>query len=183
MHYIICFNINAGNKSQAHGVRVLVACVRLLSILVKTERFLFGWNSLQAYRFLYINEVAFAGLRCTRTCLLYQHIIMGNSPPIKASEVYIMIKPLNDFIVIQPTEVDEKTTGGIILMEESKDKPQTGVVVTVGAGRVMDDGKRIEASVAEGDKVIYSRYAGTEIAHKGHNLLLIREMDILAIIE
>lgn len=94
-----------------------------------------------------------------------------------------MIRPLNDFIIIEPIEVDEKSTGGIILMEASKEKPQTGTVLAVGRGRIMEDGQRIEPDVKANDKVIYARYAGTEIVYEGTTALLVREMDILAVIE
>lgn len=94
-----------------------------------------------------------------------------------------MIRPLNDFIIIQPKEVDEKTTAGIILMPQSKEAPQTGIVISVGRGRITSDGNAISPNVNVGDEVIYTRYAGTEIADGNGTLLLLREMDILAIIE
>lgn len=92
------------------------------------------------------------------------------------------IKPLGDRVVVRPEEAEEKTQSGLIIPDTAKEKPQRGTVVSVGPGRV-EDGKKIEMSVGQGDKVLYGKYAGTEITLDGEDLLIMRESDILGIIE
>ncbi|RBW67564.1 co-chaperone GroES [Bacillus taeanensis] len=94
-----------------------------------------------------------------------------------------MLKPLGDRIVIETVEQEEKTASGIVLPDTAKEKPQEGRVVAVGAGRVADNGERIALEVAEGDSVIYSKYAGTEVKYDGKEYLILRESDVLAIIK
>lgn len=108
---------------------------------------------------------------------------MGEKLTINHRELHKMIKPLNDFIIIKPNEIEEKSSAGIVLLETAQQKPQTGTVVAVGRGRLAEDGTRIPLSVSNNDKVIYARYAGTEVLHEGQSLLIVREMDILAIID
>lgn len=93
-----------------------------------------------------------------------------------------MIKPLGDRVVLEVTEKEEKTTSGIILPENSKEKPQEGRVVSVGSGQI-EDGKRVALEVKEGNLVIFSKYAGTEVTYDGKDFLILRESDILAIVE
>ncbi|MBX6352583.1 MAG: co-chaperone GroES [Thermoflavifilum sp.] len=93
-----------------------------------------------------------------------------------------MLKPLADRVVVRPLEREEKTASGIFLPDTAKEKPQEGEVVAVGPGRV-EDGKRIELEVKVGDRVVYSKYAGTEVKVGDEELLILRESDILAIIE
>ena len=90
------------------------------------------------------------------------------------------IQPLGDRVVVKPAEAKEEMRGGIILPDTAKEKPQEGEVVAVGPGRVTDDGKRIAMDVKVGDKVIYSKYGGTEIKDVGNEVLILRESDILA---
>lgn len=93
------------------------------------------------------------------------------------------LKPLGDRLVIEPREREEFTASGIILPETAKEKPQEGVVLAVGPGRRDDDGKRVEMDVNSGDVVLYAKYAGTEVKVDGKKLLILKESDILAILE
>ncbi|MBI4201309.1 MAG: co-chaperone GroES [Chloroflexi bacterium] len=88
--------------------------------------------------------------------------------------------PLGDRVVIKPIEREERTKGGLVLPDTAKEKPQEGEVVAVGPGRVADDGKRVIMEVKAGDKVVYSKYAGTEVKEDNQEYLIIRESDILA---
>lgn len=94
-----------------------------------------------------------------------------------------MLKPLGDRIVIELVEAEEKTASGIVLPDSAKEKPQEGKVLAVGNGRVLDNGTRAELDVREGDRVLYSKYAGTEVKYDGKELLILRESDILAVIQ
>lgn len=93
-----------------------------------------------------------------------------------------MLKPLGDRIIIETVEKEEKTASGIVLPDSAKEKPQEGRVVAVGTGRVTDHGERIALEVSEGDKVIFSKYAGTEVKYDGREYLILRQDDILAVI-
>ncbi len=92
------------------------------------------------------------------------------------------IKPLSDRVLVQPEEAEEKTDSGIIIPDTAKEKPQQGKVVAVGPGKV-EDGSKIEMSVSEGDLVLYGKYAGTEITLDGEEYMIMRESDILGIIQ
>ena len=94
-----------------------------------------------------------------------------------------MLRPLGDRIIIELVEVEEKTAFGIVLPDSAKEKPQTGKVVAVGTGRVLDNGTRIELDVKSGDEIIFSKFAGTEVKYEGTEYLIIRESDILAVIQ
>jgi chaperonin GroES len=93
------------------------------------------------------------------------------------------LKPLADRLVVEPIEQEEVTAGGIILPETAKEKPQQGKVIAAGPGRTDEDGERIPMDVKVGDKVLYAKYSGTEIKMDGKKLLILRESDILAIVE
>ena len=93
------------------------------------------------------------------------------------------LKPLADRLVVEPIEQEDVTAGGIILPETAKEKPQQGKVIAAGPGRTDEDGKRIPMDVNVGDKVLYAKYSGTEIKMDGKKLLILRESDILAIVE
>ena len=93
------------------------------------------------------------------------------------------LKPLADRLVVEPSEQEEVTAGGIILPETAKEKPQQGKVIAAGPGRTDDDGKRITMEVKVGDRVLYAKYSGTEVKLDGKKVLILRESDILAIIE
>lgn len=94
-----------------------------------------------------------------------------------------MLKPLGDRIVIELIEAEEKTASGIVLPDSAKEKPQEGKVLAVGNGRVLDNGTRAEVDVQVGDRVLYSKYAGTEVKYDGKEVLILRESDILAVIQ
>lgn len=93
------------------------------------------------------------------------------------------VKPLNDRVLVLRIGEEEKTTGGIIIPDTAKEKPQEGKVVAVGPGKVNDEGKKIALDVKAGDKVLFGKYSGTEIKIDGVEHLIMREEDILAIIE
>lgn len=89
-------------------------------------------------------------------------------------------KPLSDRVVIKPLEQEEITKSGLVLPDTAREKPQEGEVVAVGPGRIADDGKRIAMEVKVGDKVVYSKYAGSEFKEDEDEYLIVREADILA---
>ena len=93
------------------------------------------------------------------------------------------LKPLADRLVVEPIEQEEVTAGGIILPETAKEKPQQGNVIAAGPGRTDEDGKRIPMDVKVGDKVLYAKYSGTEVKLESKKVLILRESDILAIVE
>jgi chaperonin GroES len=93
------------------------------------------------------------------------------------------VKPLNDRVLVLRIEETERTAGGIIIPDTAKEKPQEGKVIAVGAGRLNDDGKRIPLEVKEGDRILFGKYSGTEIKIEGVEHLIMREDDILAIVE
>lgn len=93
------------------------------------------------------------------------------------------LKPLADRLLVAPLEEEEVTPGGLVLPETAKEKPQRGEVKAAGPGARDDEGKRIEMDVKVGDKVLFAKYAGTEIKLDGEKYLILRESDILAIIE
>ncbi|MBS4179599.1 co-chaperone GroES [Lederbergia citrea] len=93
-----------------------------------------------------------------------------------------MLKPLGDRVIIELVESEEKTASGIVLPDSAKEKPQEGKIVAVGTGRVLESGERVALEVAEGDNIIFSKYAGTEVKYQGNEYLILRESDILAVI-
>ena len=92
------------------------------------------------------------------------------------------LKPLEDRIVVKPGEEEEKTVSGIVIPDTAKEKPQEGSVVAVGPGR-FEEGQRVPLDVAVGDTVIYSKYGGTEVKVEGDDLLVLRESDVLAVVQ
>jgi chaperonin GroES len=90
------------------------------------------------------------------------------------------IEPLGDRVVIKPTPQEEISKGGIVLPDTAKEKPQEGKIIAVGPGRLTEDGNRIAMEVKKGDKVLYSKYAGTEFKLDGEEVIIMREGDILA---
>lgn len=95
----------------------------------------------------------------------------------------LSLKPLGDRVVVEPIEQEDVTAGGIVLPETAKEKPQEGKILASGPGGRDADGKRIPMDVKVGDKVLYAKYAGTEFKLDGKKLLILRESDLLAIIE
>ena len=96
--------------------------------------------------------------------------------------LFNLIKPLGDRIVIELVESEEKTSSGIVLPDSAKEKPQEGKVVAVGSGRVLESGERVALEVAIGDRIIFSKYGGTEVKYQGTEYLILRESDILAVV-
>jgi len=94
-----------------------------------------------------------------------------------------MIKPLSDRVVVKATTAEEKTAGGIILPDTAKEKPQEGEVIAVGPGKLLDSGKTVPVEVKVGDRVIYSKYGGTEVKLDGEEYMILRQDDILAVID
>ena len=100
--------------------------------------------------------------------------------PAKAQDVALKIRPLDDRVVVEPLEAEEKTAGGILLPDTAKQKPQRGRVLSVGPGKLLDNGQRAKVAVAKGDEVLYGRYAGNEIKLGDKEVKIMRESDILA---
>ncbi|AXB82756.1 co-chaperone GroES [Megasphaera hexanoica] len=92
-----------------------------------------------------------------------------------------MLKPLGDRVVIRVLEQEEKTVGGIYLPDTAKEKPCEGEIIAAGPGKLQEDGSRVALDVKAGDKVIFSKYAGTEVKYEGEKYLIVSERDILAI--
>lgn len=92
----------------------------------------------------------------------------------------LKIRPLEDRVVVEPMESEERTAGGIVLPDSAKEKPQRGTVIAVGPGKLLDNGERGQLSVAVGDQVIYGKYGGTDIAVLDNDVKILRESDILA---
>jgi chaperonin GroES len=95
----------------------------------------------------------------------------------------LKLKPLGGRVIVEPIEQEEMTAGGIILPETAKEKPQEGKILAAGPGERDEDGKRIAMEVKVGDKVLYAKYSGTEVKVDGKKLLILRESDILAVVE
>jgi chaperonin GroES len=93
------------------------------------------------------------------------------------------LKPLADRLVVEPLEQEDVTAGGIFLPETAKEKPQQGKIVAAGPGRVDEDGKRVALEVKVGDRVLYAKYSGTEIKLDGKKVLILKESDVLAVVE
>ena len=94
-----------------------------------------------------------------------------------------MLKPLGDRIVIELVEEEQTTASGIVLPDSAKERPLEGKVVAVGTGRITDNGEKVALEVAQGDRVIYSKFAGTEVKYEGSEFLILRESDVLAVIQ
>jgi chaperonin GroES len=95
----------------------------------------------------------------------------------------ISIKPLGNRVVVEPEEQEDITSGGIVLPETAKEKPQQGKILAAGPGERDDDGKRFPLDVKEGDTVLFAKYSGTEIKLDGKKVLILRESDLLAIVD
>lgn len=95
----------------------------------------------------------------------------------------MMLKPIGDRVLVKPSKEEEKSPGGILLPDTAKEKPQKGEIIAVGSGRNLESGEKVDLEVKKGDTVIYSKYGGTEIKHNGTDYLILREQDILAIVE
>lgn len=104
-------------------------------------------------------------------------------PQPKGGNVSVKLRPLGDRVVVKVIEEEERTKGGIILPDTAKEKPQQGEVLAVGTGRILENGQKVPLEVKEGDRVIFSKYAGTEVKLDDEELLILSERDILAIIQ
>ncbi len=93
------------------------------------------------------------------------------------------IKPLQDRVIVERLEEETKTAGGIIIPDSAKEKPQQGKILAVGPGKVMDNGTKLEMTVSKGDKVLFGKYSGSEVKIDGKEVLIMREDDILGILE
>ena len=93
------------------------------------------------------------------------------------------VKPLDDRVLVKQSQAEERTAGGIVLPDTAKEKPQRGVVIAAGAGKLMDNGQRASMSLKKGDEVFYGKYSGTEIKIDGDEYVILRESDVLAVIE
>ena len=100
-----------------------------------------------------------------------------------ATNKKLKIRPLHDRLIVKRLTEEEKTKGGIIIPDTAKEKPQEAEVLAVGNGKVLDDGKKVPLDVKVGDKVLFSKYSGTEIKVEGEEYLILREDDIQAIVE
>jgi chaperonin GroES len=93
------------------------------------------------------------------------------------------VRPLDDRVLVKQGEAEEKTAGGIVLPDTAKEKPQKGKVVSVGPGKLLDSGERAKMSLKKGDEVYYGKYSGTEVKIDGENYVILKESDVLAVIE
>jgi len=93
------------------------------------------------------------------------------------------LKPLGDRVVVRVIEEEERTESGIVLPDTAKEKPQQGEVIAVGTGKTLDNGEKVALEVSEGDRIIFSKYAGTEVKLRAQEYLILRESDILAIVQ
>ncbi len=99
-----------------------------------------------------------------------------------ATKTKVNIRPLGDRVLVQRTEAEEKTAGGILLPESAKEKPKEGKIISLGEGKLLDNGDRSTFNVKNGDRVLFTSYAGTEVKYDGEEYLIMREDDILAIL-
>jgi chaperonin GroES len=95
----------------------------------------------------------------------------------------VNLKPLRDRVVVEHVEQSEKTTGGVFLPDTAKEKPQEGIIRAVGTGRTLDNGTKLSMEVKAGDRVVYSKYSGSEVKVDGKEYLIISEKDVLAIVD
>jgi chaperonin GroES len=101
----------------------------------------------------------------------------------RKGEGVMKIRPLQDRILVKRVEEEEKTSGGIIIPDTAKEKPMEGKVVAVGKGKVLEDGKVMPLDVKKGDRILFGKYAGTEVRIEGEEHLIMREEDVLGVIE
>lgn len=95
----------------------------------------------------------------------------------------MVVKPLEDRVLVKPLESEEVKKGGIIIPDTAKEKPEEGKVIAVGPGKILENGQKKEVEVKKGDRILFSKYAGTEVTIDGEKHIILREDDILAVIE
>ncbi|MBM3463334.1 MAG: co-chaperone GroES [Armatimonadetes bacterium] len=100
-----------------------------------------------------------------------------------ATTTKLNLRPLGDRVILKALPSEEKTRGGVILPDTAKEKPQQGEVVAVGTGKVLENGDKVPMEVKEGQKVLYGKYSGTEVKIEGEEYLIVKESEILAILE
>ena len=100
-----------------------------------------------------------------------------------ASRKKIKFRPLDDRVLVEPLEAEEKTAGGIVLPDSAREKPQRGVIISTGPGKLLDSGERADMDVKIGDQIVYGKYSGTEIEYASDKYVVLRETDILAVVE
>jgi chaperonin GroES len=100
-----------------------------------------------------------------------------------AKKTKIKFRPLDDRILVVPVEAEERTAGGIVLPDSAREKPQRGRVLCVGPGKLLDSGQRAEMHVSTGDEVLYGKYSGTEVDFEGEAYVVLRQTDVLAVVE
>ncbi len=100
-----------------------------------------------------------------------------------ASDTKLKIQPMADRVVVEALEETEEMRGGLYIPDTAKEKPQQGTIIAVGPGRISDEGERLPMEVKAGDRVLYGKYAGTEVTVDGHEYLIIKEGDVLAILK
>ena len=93
------------------------------------------------------------------------------------------VKPLDDRVLVKQSQAEERTAGGIVLPDTAKEKPQKGVVVATGPGKMLDSGQRGKMSLKKGDEIYYAKYTGTEVKIDGEEYVILRESDVLAVVE
>src|SRR5438093_10915868 len=98
----------------------------------------------------------------------------------KDKDTNVRVRPLDDRVVVEPLEAEDKTPGGILLPDTAKQKPQRGRVLAIGPGKLLDDGKRAAIAIAKGDEVLYGKYAGNDVKLGTKEVKILRESDILA---
>jgi chaperonin GroES len=103
-------------------------------------------------------------------------------PKGRSTIVSVSIKPLEDRIVVKSLEAEQTTASGLVIPDTAKEKPQEGEVLAVGPGRIDDKGNRVPLDISVGDRVIYSKYGGTEVKHKGDEYLILSARDVLAVV-
>ena len=108
---------------------------------------------------------------------------MAKKEEAKATVKKFKVQPLDDRVVIEQSAAEEKTTGGILLPDAAKEKPQRGTVIAVGPGKLLDSGKRVAPSVNVGDTVVYGKYSGNEIKLDRVKYVIVRESDIMGVLE
>jgi chaperonin GroES len=110
------------------------------------------------------------------------HPFVRQVEKVEVDIVSVNIKPLEDRIVVKPLEAEQTTASGLVIPDTAKEKPQEGEVVATGPGRIDDNGNRVPLDVAVGDKVIYSKYGGTEVKYGGSEFLILSARDVLAVV-
>jgi chaperonin GroES len=110
------------------------------------------------------------------------HTVHSDIPEGEVTIVSVSIKPLEDRIVVKSVEAEQTTASGLVIPDTAKEKPQEGEVLAIGPGRIDDNGNRVPLDVTVGDRVIYSKYGGTEIKHGGEEYLILSARDVLAVV-